>query len=332
MKDNKILCSISTKGRYHTSLPMALYSIAIQTRKPDLIVIYDDNDVPEDVRQYPIYQSIFSLLADVKNIKWEWQYAQKKGQHYNHQAANEKATREGYDFVWRVDDDTTPESNVLENLENFMINNINIGAVGGSILTPSWDVSTRIHSTGKIENIDKESNIQWGYIKKEKQVEHLHCSFLYRAGIYDYNLALSKIAHREETLFTYGIHKLGYDLYVISNTNTWHFKSEGGIRTTNNKELYDHDEYIFRNFLEHKDKTIIILDSGMDDHIVFKHVLPLIKNPIVYTCYPDIVPGKSIQEAKNIFGDIDYWNIYKKMEQWNWKGSLEDAFRKLYRV
>lgn len=96
--------------------------------------------------------------------------------------------------------------------------------------------------------------------------------------------------------------------------------------------MYDHDEQIFRNFLEHKDKTIVVLDSGMGDHVVFKHVLPLIKNPIIYSCYPDIVPGKSIQEAKDTFGDIDHWNIYKKMDQWQWKDSLENAFKKLYIV
>jgi hypothetical protein len=50
----------------------------------------------------------------------------------------------------------------------------------------------------------------------------------------------------------------------------------------------------------------------------------------VFTCYPEIIPGKTIAEAQNLFGDIDQWNIYKKMAQWNWKGSLEDAYRKLY--
>lgn len=330
MITNKILCSISTKGRYHTFLPIAIQSVINQTRKPDLLVIYDDNDEPEDMRKYPVYQQLFKLL-DIKNIKWEWQFAQKKGQHYNHQMANERAAREGYKFVWRVDDDNAPEPQVLEKLEDAMTLYPAAGAVGGAILTPEWDLTPRV-ATSKIEDIDNEPNIQWGYIRKVKKVEHLHCSFLYRAGIYDYNLALSKVAHREETLFTYGIHKLGYDLFVIPYATTWHFKSEGGIRTTNNKELYDHDEYIFRNYLDRKDKTIVVLDSGMGDHVVFKHVLPLIKNPEVYTCYPDIIPGKSIQEAINTFGSLDEWNIYKKMDEWSWKDSLEKAYKKLYRV
>ena len=156
---------------------------------------------------------------------------------------------------------------------------------------------------------------------------------MYRAGVHDYNLALSKVAHREETLFTYGLHNKGYKLFVIPDTITWHFKSDtGGIRSTNNIELYNHDEYLFRNLLNSQDNTIVVLDCGMGDHIVFKHVLPYIKNPIVYSCYPEIISGKSIQEARNMFGDIDGYNIYKKMDEWKWNQSLEKAYRKLYGV
>lgn len=328
---NKILCSISTKGRYHTFLPLAIQSVINQTRKVDLLIIYDDNNEPIDVRELPVYQQLFKVM-DLKGIKWEWLFAEKKGQHFNHQKANERATREGYDFVWRVDDDNAAEPTVLENLERHMLIEDNVGAVGGTILTPNWDTSPR-KATGKINDIDHESNIQWGIINKVKQVEHLHCSFLYRAGVHDYNLALSKVAHREETLFTYGLHNKGYKLFVIPDTITWHFKSDtGGIRSTNNKELYDSDEKIFRNLLNLQDNTIVVLDCGMGDHIVFKHVLPYIKNPIVYSCYPEIIPGKSIQEARNMFGDIDGYNIYKKMDEWKWNQSLEKAYRKLYGV
>ena len=329
----KILCSISTKGRYHTFLPLAIQSVINQTRKVDLLIIYDDNDEPIDVRELPVYQQLFKVM-DLKGINWEWEFAGKKGQHHNHQKANERATRDGYDFVWRVDDDNSAESNVLENLEKFILSlkDTKVGAVGGAVLTPNWDTTPR-KATGNIIDIDHESNIQWGIINKVQQVEHLHCSFLYRAGIYDYNLALSKVAHREETLFTHGLHNKGYKLFVIPNTITWHFKSDtGGIRSTNNKELYDNDEKIFRNLLNLQDRTIVVLDCGKGDHIVFKHVLPLLDNPIVYSCYPEIVPGKSIQEAKNTIGDIESYNIYKKMDEWKWNQSLEKAFRKMYGV
>jgi hypothetical protein len=296
-----------------------------QTRLPDKLVIFDDNDKPIDIRNNPIYTFLLSIL-DQKKIPWEVIYGFKKGQHYNHQIANEM----GYDWVWRVDDDNIPEETVLEKLAAYI--QPDVGAIGGSVLF--WDKIIDVSSaTGKIEHIDNEPNIQWGRFGEFKTVDHLHCSFLYRAGIVDYNLGLSKVAHREETLFTYQMRQKGYKLYLIPNAITWHGKSAtGGIRSDDKEEMYLHDEFIFRNHLRLKDKTIVVLDSGMGDHIVFKHVLPHIKNPEVFSCYPDIIPGKSIGEAKYLLGNIDTYNIYRFMDKHKWKDSLESAYCKMYGV
>lgn len=321
----RILCSISTKNRYDTFLPLAIQSVINQTRLPDKLVIFDDNDNPIDLREIPVYKYLFSVL-DNKNISWQVIFGAKKGQHHNHQIANTM----GYEWVWRVDDDNSPEPNVLENLVSHASDKV--GAIGGSVLTTDWGIEP-VNATGKIENIDTEPNIQWGRITKVQEVDHLHCSFLYRAGVVDYNLGLSKVAHREETLFTYHLKQKGYRNLVVPNTITWHAKSStGGIRSENLKELYEHDEQIFRNIIGLKDKTIIVLDCGMGDHVVFKRVLKDISNPVVYSCYPEIIPGLSIAEAKRIFGDIEQYNIYRKMDEWNWKDSLENAFRKMYGV
>lgn len=319
----KVLCSISTRGRYHTTLPLALSSVINQTRKVDKLVIFDDNDTPEDMRGILQYQHLFKIMQ-LKGIEWEWLFAQKKGQHYNHQIANTM----GYDFVWRVDDDNIAESDVLEKLLSHVDDTV--GAVGGSVLTPNWDCKENF-ATGKLENIDIESNIQWGYISTTKEVDHLHCSFLYRAGIADYNLGLSRVAHREETLFTYELKQKGYKILVTSDCITWHLKApEGGIRSEAKLDLYQQDEKIFRNITGLQDNTIVVLNCGMGDHIVFKKVLPLIKNPLVFTCYPDIIPGRPIYEAEQLFGSIECYNIYGKMAQWKWQYSLEAAFKKLY--
>ena len=40
--------------------------------------------------------------------------------------------------------------------------------------------------------------------------------------------------------------------------------------------------------------------------------------------------GKSLAEAHALFGNLEQYNIYRKMAEWNWKGTLEDAFRKMY--
>jgi len=317
-----ILCSISTRGRYDTTLPMAIQSVITQTLKPNKLVIFDDNEQPKDIREIQHYEYLFRML-DEKNIEWQVIFGQKKGQHFNHQMANTM----DYEWVWRLDDDTIADSNVLENLYKHTASDV--GAVGGSVLTPPFIKG--LNSTGKIDDID-EQNIQWDYIKDIKEVDHLHCSFLYRAGIHDYNLGLSQVAHREETLFTFGLKQKGYKLLVIPNTVTWHLRNRnGGIRTFQ-KDMFDHDEYIFRNHLEYKDKTIVVLNSGMGDHLVFTSVLPLIKNAAVFSCYPEIVPGRSIDDAMRLFGDLDCYSIYKKMDQWNWKNSLEKAFRKMYGV
>ena len=320
---NKVLCSVATRGRYLTTLPLVLNAIINQTRPVDKLVIFDDNDEPQDMRKEMIYQYFFQML-DAKGIAWEWLFAEKKGQHYIHQRANLM----GYDLVWRVDDDAIPEPNVLENLIKHF--DIDVGAVGGSVLTPPYMPDTS-NVTGLIDNIDSEPNIQWGVIKEVKDVEHLHCTFLYRAGICDYNLGLSRVAHREETLFTWGLHRKNYKIKVVPNAVTWHMKNpEGGIRSETKAELYGHDENIFRNILQYRDKTIVVLNCGLGDHIVFNHVLPDIPNPVVFGCYPEIVPCRSIAEAQHLFGDIDYWNVYRKMDQWHWKDSLENAYRKLY--
>jgi hypothetical protein len=302
---------------------MALQAVMNQTRKPDKLVIFDDNDEHLDLRQDPMYSKYFFML-ERKGIAWEWLWAGKKGQHHNHQLANCM----GYDWVWRVDDDALPEPGVLEQLAKHIAPDV--AGVGGSVFMPGHDFETA-KPTGKIDYIDHEPNPQWQTIHKVREVDHLHCTFLYRAGIYDYNLGLSRVAHREETLFSWGLKLKGYKLLVVPNAVTWHLKApSGGIRMDNNDQLFAHDEQIFRNTLAHKNHTVVVLNNGMGDHIVFTHVLPEIKNPLVFGCYPEILPCRSIAEARDLFGDIEMYNIYAKMDRWKWKTSLEGAYRKMY--
>lgn len=321
----KILCSIATYKRYDSTLPLVLQAVALQTRKPDKVIIFDDNPEPIDIRENHVYVSILNLLMQ-RGIEWQVIYAPQRGQHHIHQLAN---GIEEFDWVWRVDDDCVPEANVLENLAKHI--DWDVGAIGGDILTPGLSFDTS-KSTGKIDDIYDEPNLQWSQIKEKKEVMHLHCSFLYRSGVHDYHLALSRVAHREETLFTFGLYQKGYKVLIIPNATSWHYKNpKGGIRDNQSAECFMKDEQIFRNVLKYKDKTIIVLDAGMGDHVVFSHVLPDIKNPEVFSCYPELVPGRSIAEAKALFGDeLGQYNIYGKMSRWKWKDSLEKAYRKLY--
>lgn len=318
-----VLCSIATRGRYETTLPLVIAAVANQTRPPDKLIIFDDNDEPKDVRQDFVFQSLFSLLQ-AKGVAWEWLFAERKGQHHIHQRAN----RAGYEWVWRVDDDAVPEPNVLETLLKHA--GAHVGAVGGAVLTPPMP-QPAVRPTGLIENIDREPNVQWFPVSAPQRVEHLHCTFLYRAGVQDYNLGLSRVAHREETLFTWGLHRRGYELLVVPGATTWHLKNPaGGIRAEKSEVLFQRDDAIFRNHLQHKDHTIVVLNGGRGDHVVFSRVLPDVKNPLVFGCYPDIIPCRPLAQAIELFGDIDPYNIYAKMDQWRWTESLEKAYRKLY--
>lgn len=323
---SKVLCSVATRGRYFTTLPLVLMAILNQSKLPDKLVIYDDNDDPQDMRKEFLYQHFFHMLS-IKGVAWEWLYATRKGQHHIHQRANQKAVCEGFEWVWRVDDDAVPEPSVLENL--MLYARSDVGAVGGSVLVPPQH--GKVEATGRIDRIDSEPNIQWGVIDEVREVEHLHCTFIYRAGVHDFNTGLSRVAHREETLFTYGVHQKGYRVLVVPNAVTWHLKNpQGGIRSENKIEMFAHDERIFRNILDHRAQTIVVLNCGLGDHLVFSKVLPDVRNPVVFTCYPEVVPGRSIAEAQQLFGSLEPYNIYGKMDLWKWKGTLEEAFRKLY--
>jgi len=326
---SKVLCSVATRGRYFTTLPLVLMAILNQSKLPDKLVIYDDNDDPQDMRKEFLYQHFFHMLS-IKGVAWEWLYATRKGQHHIHQRANQKAVREGFEWVWRVDDDAVPEPNVLEELYRWTTQWPQLGAVGSHIWTPP-NIPTTAGVTGRIGNIDSEPNIQWGKFNVAQEVDHLHCSFLYRAGVADYNTGLSRVAHREETLFTYQLVQKGYSVLVVPKAITWHLKNpQGGIRSENKIEMFAHDERIFRNILDHRAQTIVVLNCGLGDHLVFSKVLPDVRNPVVFTCYPEVVPGRSIAEAQQLFGSLEPYNIYGKMDLWKWKGTLEEAFRKLY--
>lgn len=334
-----VTVGIPTKNRYN-SLSQTLLSIALQTLPPKEVIIIDDSDNPTDIRQIPEYQYILSLFDD-KRVNWVVNYGKKKGQHHSHQLVNEIAKG---DLIFRIDDDEVAESDTIEKLSHTMIANKDVGAIAPSVLMPNpaplpeglrnniYDLST--------------PNVQWFRGTGIREADHLYSCFMYRKGINNYDLSLSTVCHREETIFTYGIKRLGYRLLIDSDAVVWHFRgAEGGIRTFRDPGLWDHDEKIFKSYLnlwgvDIKSPKWVVLDCGLGDHYAFKNILPELMrkydNVRLAVCFPDAfsdVDGislTSIAEAKLTFGNIDNFNIYKMMIDWNWSGTLENAFRKLY--
>lgn len=199
---------------------MAIMSVITQTRKPDHLRIYDDNDSPKDLREIQTYQVLFQILNE-KKISWDVVFGAKKGQSHNHQMAN----KSGFDWVFRLDDDCVAEPNVLENFVSQIKDDV--GAIGCSILTPPLGDSN--NKSSSIDNLYAQ-NKQWFILDKSEEVDHLHCSYLYRAGIEDFNLNLSPRCFREETMHSYGIKLKGYRV-IITPGIIWHFKGSGGIRS-----------------------------------------------------------------------------------------------------
>jgi hypothetical protein len=81
---------------------------------------------------------------------------------------------------------------------------------------------------------------------------------------------------------------------------------------------------------------VIVLDSGIGDHYVFKKILPEIqaKYPhlVLAVCYPTVfydcdVKLCSIAEAKGM-GITE--GVYKFMSEHGWKDSLEEGYRRMY--
>lgn len=347
MITNNVTATVSTKGRYHNTFPLVLTSLVNQILKPSRLIIYDDNDGLEDLRENEIYKNLFTLLNKV-GINWEVKVGARKGQIHNHQQALKDVTSE---WIWRLDDDNVMGPNTLQDLYSYAIGDSKIGAVGPLILDPKSDIKHSMASN-KMEDIFLGLNIQWCNTELHQfiEVDHLQGStFLFRraAANHGYDLRLSRVGHREETIFTHEIKRAGWKLMVLTGVKTWHMRyGAGGIRSQNNIKMFDGDEKIFHEYLRKwkinaVKMKIIPLDSGIGDHYAFRAALPAIKNKykdhtiVIGACYPGAFEGEegvkiiSLGECAS-FVKIEDYNIYGWMDRHNWKQSLSEAYKKMY--
>lgn len=340
---HEVTVEISTKDRYHTTLPLTLLSIAQQTYKPKMVFIYDDGE-QKDLRQDSVYSHLFALLLS-HGIQYEVIFGPRKGQIFNHQDAIQKAQTP---WIWRVDDDDTPEPDALEHL----VSNIEdgVGAISGLVLTPGDLKPLSKWASGKIEHVTTRPNVQWFVSDNKIEVDHFNNTFLYRKEAAQksggYCLELSPVGHREETLFTYGIKRAGYRLVMDPKAVIWHLRSpSGGIRSYHQEFFYLHDEKVFQRKLAEygiylKPTKFIVLNCGLGDHFAFKMMLPDLRaryadhDIVMAVCFPEVFEGEeglqliSIADGMMIDPNQDKYNVYIWMDQNNWKGKLVDAYRK----
>jgi glycosyltransferase involved in cell wall biosynthesis len=347
MTSKDITVAISTKGRYFTTLPLCLSSILLQTSPPGDFLLFDDNDDPINLLKEPLYEGIFRLLQ--KAIpNWKVIYGEKRGQVWNHQKALEIASTK---YIWRLDDDNVPEANTLQILIDTWNSCNKVGAIGGLVLNPNSVQSLPLLASSKMEDIYLGINTQWftPFSNHIYPVDHLYSTFLFDKETTDpYCLELSPAGHREETMFTHNILLKGYPLLVQPRAITWHLQAkQGGIRSFFQQQYWQHDEEIFKKYLQQKnilprELKLIVLDCGLGDHIVFEKLLPEIRNKfphhriVIAACYPEVFKNDnveliSIAEAKWYLGDkIENYSVYKFGYTNHWSLPLENAFRKLY--
>jgi len=351
--DNFTVCAeISTKDRYFTTLSLCIQGIILQTRPPNELIIYDDGE-QKDLREVPLYNKLFHML-DRKGIKWEVRFGLRRGQIFNHQNMLDtcKST-----FIWRIDDDCVPEPTCLENLLSSMKDDV--GAVGGCVLFPDMVLSPPHFPLIDLEDIRFNSgNIQWFLFEGEKEVSQLYSTFLFRvkAGRDSggYCMELSPCGHREESIFSHKIKRIGWKLIVNPKAVTWHYaEPTGGIRTySKHPDYWANDEQIFQRKLSEwgvkmNQYKFIILDCGLGDTLMFLNILPEIKNKygkdhkiVLAVCFPEVFQDEkdvtliSIAEAKMICAnssmDFDSFNVYKWAIGHGHSAHLIEAFRKLY--
>jgi Glycosyl transferase family 2 len=334
-----VLVSLCTRNRYFTTLPMALSSISLQTRVPDKVIIYDDGE-HKNLNDNKMFTHIFSTLMKKGCTVWmDWE-GKGLGQHIHDSRANHA----GFDYVYRFDDDEVMEHDVIERLLKHFEDDKEgtLGAVGGAVVDPNCGEGM---ATGKIEFIFNEPNFQWftGKNAHKMEVEHLHGAYMYRAGIAEWNMDLSPVSHRGETMFSMEIRRKGYRLLADQSIVTWHYRNpEGGIRSHDNNFLYDHDEKIFMNYLEMLGYKVCVLDNGIGDHICFLNLLPELqakwKHLIIGVCYPEVFEGLmrpgdsmiSIGASPNPARlSLD---LYTWMERNKWSGTMEGAYREIYNI
>lgn len=322
----RVLCAIPTRNRYDF-LMHALQAVAFQTVRPDKVLIFDDGD-RSDLREHPVGRYMLPLL-NKRGIEWEVAFTPGKGQHIGHQLAN----KAGYDFVWRLDDDSVPEPDVLERLLAHMADDV--GAVGGAV----YEMARKI-AGGKslIEHFFDSGNVQWSPDQGMHEVDFLYSSFVYRAGIVDYKHRMSPAAFHEETIFTHRLKRAGYRLIADTSIHTHHFKApSGGTRDSDLEWAYAWDHNEFMRVMEHEfGVKLIHLGVGLGDCLAFKNVLPQIKAkfktvvlgsvyPEVFEDDPDlvIIPYDKARESSSD-------NVYDFMAERKWRGHLIDAFREMY--
>lgn len=295
----KIEVCIPTKDRYE-NLALLLWSLLEQTYQDWSLMIIDDSERVIDIRNLPYVYPILRRLDETH--KWQVKYGPKRGPQHCHQLSIVEAT---CPYIFRVDDDCILDRRVLEilvstwgKLDTIAYHKNKLGAIAPIVIDPLTPPDMRelplgFRSFKKYQGKIDDFGIVYGdqqwrqHPDKEIQpVEHLYSSFLYSVeaanDIGGYDLDYNQVGHREETDFTYRMFQRGYKLFIQPESLVWHLRNQtGGIRTWNQKELWDACEDRFKRkfgFRAGKNPTPVIkIFGGLGDHLCATPMLRALK-------------------------------------------------------
>lgn len=332
---------VPTRGRYSTTLPMTLCHIACQTILPYEVIVYDDNDEPQDIREWETIGSILRMLEGM-GVKWRWQFGAKAGAWVSHQRSIKESETE---FIWRVDDDCFPQNDVLEKLLSHMKDGVT--AAGGSVLFLGGQKTDKpIGFTNKLAFIDNTPNAQWFVIKEPQKAEHLYSSFMYRKSAAKDLVfpMLSRKSFREETILTAHLSTKG-DVVLVPDCITHHAYASGGIRNAdgNEKEMFSSDQRMYEGVLRSlfgalpKGKLLVAANGKGDAENLLQYAREQEGVDImicsVDNCV-DVFEGEfetyGAVDAKKLGVNFEKESIYEYMAKMNWKENVLNAYRSFY--
>ena len=98
--------------------------------------------------------------------------------------------------------------------------------------------------------------------------------------------------------------------------------------------MYQNDDWLFQQWLKFKrtGKKLWLINGGLGDHYIFRQVITPSQDDVLAVCYPAVFPEHkciSIAEAEQLVDKKDY-DVYEWATQMNWRGTLQDAYLKLY--
>lgn len=227
--NESITILLTTFERYDTTLPICLLSLANQSRKPDRIILVDDNKEKKFYESSEL-KNIISFFK-IKGIQFDYYHGQSKGATHALQIGLDKIN-DGW--VLKIDDDNSLEYDVIELFEKNISDNV--GAIGGLIIDKGirQDIEYDLYPKcidgyyNKIENIFSEFNIQVIQNQSDeiKKVEHIYSNYFFKRDLVEsYPIELSPSCHREDTIVTHTIFRKGYDLLIIPKAKIYHLQT-----------------------------------------------------------------------------------------------------------